>query len=115
MKRWKKLLLLLLGLVVLSQLPFAWRRYKLGRLHRTIDQLNSQRVIARAANDYVEYKGVLHVHSFLGGHSTGTFAEMIAAAQANQLDFVGLTEHPSGNFDTAAMTLKGNHGGVLFL
>jgi hypothetical protein len=115
MKRWKKLLLLLLGVVLLSQLPFAWRRYKLGRLQRAITQLNSQRVATNGNDGYAEYKGVLHVHSFLGGHSNGTFEEMIAGARANQLDFVGLTEHPAANFDTAAMTLKGNHGGVLFL
>ena len=26
-----------------------------------------------------------------------------------------MTEHPSPNFNTAEMTLKGNHGGVLFV
>jgi hypothetical protein len=62
-----------------------------------------------------EFKGVIHVHSFLGGHSTGTFADIISAAQANQLDFVVMTEHPSSNFNTAEMTLKGEHGAVLFV
>jgi hypothetical protein len=115
MKRWKKLALVLLGLIILSQLPFAYRRYRLGRLHRTIAQLNSQRVATSSPGDFVEYKGVMHVHSFLGGHSTGTFDDIIAAANANQLNFVVMTEHPSKNFDTAAMTLKGSHAGVLFV
>jgi len=115
MKRWKKLLLVLLTLVVLSQIPFAYRRYRLGRLHAAIQQLNSQRVETENTNGEVEFKGVVHVHSSLGGHSTGAFADIIAAAQANQLDFVVMTEHPSANFDTAAMTLKGDHGGVLFV
>ena len=114
MKRWKKLFLILLLLLVVSQIPFAYRRYKLGRLHAAIQQLNSQRSPSRQSL-YQEYSGVMHVHSFLGGHSTGNFADVIAAAQSNGLDFVVMTEHPSANFDTAAMTLKGNRGGVLFI
>ncbi|HEY6232464.1 MAG TPA: hypothetical protein VIW64_14475 [Pyrinomonadaceae bacterium] len=115
MKRWKKLLLVLLLLVLLSQVPFAYRRYKLGRLHAAIQQVNSQRNLIPDDGSIVEYKGVAHVHSFLGGHSSGNFEEIIAAAHANALDFVVMTEHPSNNFDTAAMTLKGEHGGVLFI
>jgi len=114
MKRWQKLLLVLLALLICAQIPFAYRRYRLGRLHDAIQQLNSQRQ-PRPADQFVEYKGVLHVHSFLGGHSTGNFEEMISAAKQNQLDFVVITEHTSANFNTAALTLKGNHGGVLFI
>ena len=115
MKRWKKLLLLLLALVVLSQVPFAYRRYRLGRLHAAIQQLNSERIEAENRSGVTEFKGVVHVHSSLGGHSNGTFAEIIDAATANQLDFVVMTEHPSLVFNTAEMTLKGNHAGVLFV
>ncbi len=115
MKRWQKLSLILLVLVLLSQIPFAYRRYKLGRLHAAIQQLNSQRVLTQDNTGIVEYKGVAHVHSFLGGHSTGNFEDIIAAAQSNQLNFVVMTEHPSKNFNTAEMTLKGEHGGVLFI
>ncbi|MBA3354849.1 MAG: hypothetical protein H0U18_02690 [Pyrinomonadaceae bacterium] len=113
MKSWKKLLLLLPVLVLISQIPFAYRRYKLGRLHAAIQQTNSQRIATQ--DDFVEYKGVMHVHSFIGGHSTGGFDEIIAAAKSNQLDFVVMTEHPSKNFNTAEMTLKGVHAGVLFI
>jgi hypothetical protein len=115
MKRWKKLVLLLLAIVLLSQIPFAYRRYKLGRLHAGIQQLNSERVKSENAGGDTEFKGVIHVHSSLGGHSSGNFADIISAAQSNQLDFVLITEHPSSNFDTAEMTLKGEHGGVLFV
>ena len=115
MKRWRKPLLILFAIVVLSQVPFAYRRYKLGRLHAAIQQVNSERVITQALGDLSEYKGVSHVHSFLGGHSTGTFSDIIAAAQANDLDFVIITEHTAKDFDTARMTLKGEHGGVLFI
>src|SRR6266511_6324017 len=115
MKRWKKLLLVLLVLGLLSQIPFAYRRYKLGRLHAAIQELNSQRVVIQDNSGLTEFKGVVHVHSFLGGHSTGNFADIISAAQANQLNFVIMTEHPAQNFNTAEMTLTGDHGGVLFI
>ena len=58
---------------------------------------------------------MVHVHSFLGGHSSGTFSEIISAAQTNQLQFVIMTEHTEKDFDTAAMTVQGVHGGVLFI
>lgn len=115
MKPWKKLLLLLLALILLSQIPFAYRRYKLGRLHAAIVSLQSQRKTSVSDDGLFEYQGVAHVHSFLGGHSAGTFQEIIAAAHSNQLNFVLMSEHPARDFNTAEMTLKGEHGGVLFI
>ena len=114
MKRWQKLSLVVLALIICSQIPFAYRRYRLGRLHAAIQQINLERA-PKLDDKFVEYKGVLHVHSFLGGHSAGGFEEIIAAAKQNQLDFVALTEHTSTNFNTAAMTLKDVHSGVLFI
>ncbi|HEY8412345.1 MAG TPA: hypothetical protein VIK76_13115, partial [Pyrinomonadaceae bacterium] len=111
----KKILIAVVLLLLLAQIPFIYRRYKLRRLSAAIQQLNSQRTTARASDGYREYKGVIHVHSFLGGHSSGTFSDIIAAAQANQLNFVIMTEHTEQDFDTAAMTLKGVHGDVLFV
>src|SRR5258705_1786219 len=115
MKRWKKLLLFLLVLLAISQVPFIYRRYKLSRLQVAIQQLNTWGVKSDELGGVAEFKGVIHVHSFLGGHSTGTFADIISAAQANQVDFVVMTEHPSSTFNTAEMTLKGDHGSVLFV
>jgi len=111
----RKILILILGLVVLSQIPFAYRRYRLRRLQKSIQQLATQRFAPAPENQYVDYKGVIHVHSFLGGHSTGNFTELVSAAKANQLDFVIMTEHPQADFDTSALTLNGLHGGVLFI
>ena len=107
-------LLVIFLVLLLSQIPFAYRRYKLRRLNAAIQQLQSQRN-QQQTSGFTEYKGVVHVHSFLGGHSSGTFAEIISAAQANQLQFVIMTEHTEKDFDTAAMTLQGMHGGVLFI
>lgn len=114
MKRWQKLLLVLLAIFICSQIPFAYRRYRLGRLSVAIQEINSQRQ-SKPGEKFVEYKGVIHVHSSLGGHSTGTFEAIIAAAKQDQLDFVVMTEHASANFNTAALTLKDVHSGVLFI
>jgi hypothetical protein len=111
----RKILIILLGLIIVSQLPFAYRRYRLRRLQIKIQELTAQRVTPSAESEYVDYKGVIHVHSSLGGHSTGNFSELISAAKANQLDFAVMTEHPQAEFDTSAMTLSGAHAGVLFV
>src|ERR1051326_5066405 len=115
MTRRKKLLFILLITILCSQAPFAYRRYRLKRLRTAIEQLASQHVASDAPSEYVDYAGVIHVHSSLGGHSTGTFAEILAGAKANNLDFVIMTEHPQAEFDTSAMTLNGVHAGVLFV
>src|ERR1700752_5520564 len=111
----RRILIVFLGLVILSQTPFVYRRHRLRRLNSAIQQLATQRVPQTNESNYVDYKGVIHVHSFLGGHSTGSFAELIAGAKANQLNFVIMTEHPQAAFDTASMTLNGIHEGVLFI
>jgi len=115
MTRRRRFLLILLVVILVSQAPFVYRRYRLKRLRNAIQELASQRITNETASEYVDYKGVIHIHSSLGGHSTGTFAEVVAAAKANGLDFVIMTEHPQAEFDTAAMTLNGVHGGVLFV
>jgi hypothetical protein len=111
----KKVALAFLAVLLLSQLPFAYRRYKLRKLSAAIQQINAQRTTTQTLPQWAEYKGVVHVHSFLGGHSSGTFSDIIAAAKANQLDFVVMTEHTEKDFDTAAMTLKDRHADILFV
>lgn len=101
--------------MLVSQIPFAYRRHRLSRLRTTIQQLDLHRAASASDSQYVDYKGAIHVHTSLGGHSTGAFAELIAAAKANELDFVIMTEHPQAEFDTSAMTLNGVHDGVLFV
>src|ERR687894_716523 len=109
MRRRKKVALLVLCALVVSQAPFAWRRYRLGRLAEAVRALNAGRVEAPPEDSFAERVGVFHVHPALGGHSTGEPAEIVRAARANGLDFVVMTEHPSGGLDTAAATLKGSH------
>jgi hypothetical protein len=114
--RSKKLIVsVILLLLFLSQVPFAYRRYKLRQLRASIQQLQSERIAPDGNSGFRDYKGVAHVHSFLGGHSEGSFGDIVSAAQANGLQFVIMTEHTEKDFDTAAMTLSGMHGGVLFI
>src|SRR5215210_7240138 len=115
MKRWKKIALVLVVLLLASQAPFAYRRYRLGRLGAAVDALNAVREAQPADESFDEYAGVFHVHSSLGGHSTGRLEEIVRAARDERLAFVVMTEHPSPLFDTAEATLRGVHEGVLFL
>lgn len=114
MKLWKKILIGLLCLAFLSQIPFLINHLKTGRLASQITEQESQRKQINSSR-YTEYKGVIHAHSFLGGHSTGTFKELLSSAQANELDFVVMTEHVSDSYDTSAMTLTGENKGILFI
>ncbi|MGI8545463.1 MAG: hypothetical protein ACR2MD_18560 [Aridibacter sp.] len=114
MKLWKKICLGLLCIAVLTQIPFIYNRWQTGNLAGKISSMKSQKT--KAINqEYTDYKGVIHVHSFLGGHSTGTFDELLVGAEKNQLDFVVMTEHASEFYDTSAMTLRGVHNKTLFI
>ena len=114
MKLWKKILLVLLAIVVLAQIPFIYHHYQISKLADKISTLETQK-IKRENQNYTDYKGVIHVHTSLGGHSTGNFDELIDGAQKNNLNFVVMTEHTSELYDTSAQTLQGTHGGVLFV
>jgi hypothetical protein len=115
MRRWKKVALAAIALFLLFQIPFVYRRVRLGRLSSAIQQVNRERAVDDAQSPYASYAGVIHVHSGLGGHSLGGFEEIIEAARRNNLRFVVMTEHTSPVMDTSAMTLKGEHAGVLFV
>src|SRR5256885_6208658 len=99
----KRIILGLLIVLLLVQIPFIYRRYRNGKLAERIAQAQSQR-IARSDPNFNEYKGIIHAHTSLGGHSTGGFDELIDAANANDLDFVIMTEHYTDLYDTAALT-----------
>jgi hypothetical protein len=112
LKRWKRIVLILAALVALAQLPFIYRRVQIGNLSQRIARLNVNRTPLESPR-YRDLAGVIHVHTVLGGHSTATFEELIQGSRG--LDFVILTEHTADLIDTAAMTLNGTYGGVLFV
>jgi hypothetical protein len=114
MKLWKKILLIVLAVILLAQIPFIYNRYKFGQLADKISALETQKIQLLNQN-YKDYKGVIHVHTAIGGHSTSGFDELIDGATKNNLDFVVMTEHTAALYDTSALTLQGNVGGVLFV
>ncbi len=113
----KRILFVLLAIILAIQVPFIYRRYKIGQLSGKIGQLQKSAAEnnKNTTPNFKEYTGVLHVHTSLGGHSTGGFDELIAAANSNALDFVIMTEHYSDQYDTSALTLKGRFGKTLFV
>jgi hypothetical protein len=115
MKRWKKIALIALVLFLLFQIPFIYRRIRLGNLRAAIQGVNSARAVDQTSSAYTDYRGVMHVHSSLGGHSTGNLTDIIEGANRNKLHFVVMTEHTSPLMDTSGMTLRGEHAGVLFI
>ena len=114
MRRLLKVVAALVVLFTLAQVPFIYRRRQLARLDAAIRSLDSQRAATDEAG-FADYPGALHVHSSLGGHSTGTLADVVAGARAAGLAFVVMSEHPSPYTDTRAATLNGTHDGVLFI
>ncbi len=114
MKLWKKIILIFFAALLLAQIPFIYRRIQKGSLAAKIANLDARRKLP-ADSRFNDFKGVIHVHTAIGGHSTGGFGELIGAARKNNLDFVVMTEHTSGLFDTSALTLNGTYQGVLFV
>jgi hypothetical protein len=117
MKLWKKIVLILLAILLIVQIPFIYRRYQIGQQSNKISELakiSADSPIKKDPN-FNEYKGVIHAHTSLGGHSTGSFEELIAGANVNDLDFVLMTEHTTEAYDTSALTLNGIYGKTLFV
>ncbi len=114
MKLFKRILTAVAALVILSQVPFAYRRYVIGQV---ADQIAADNAARKQIEDarFDEYRGVIHAHSAIGGHSKATFDELIAGANSAGLNFVVMTEHWSDSYDTSAMTLSGMHGNTLFV
>ncbi|MBI4567099.1 MAG: hypothetical protein HY719_01735 [Planctomycetes bacterium] len=65
------------------------------------------------AAGHVDYRGVLHAHSFLSHDSSGTRRKIIAAAGETGLDFLMMTDHPN-NPESVTRGLTGWHGRTLF-
>jgi len=115
MTRRRQVLLVVLGVLLVSQLPFAWRRYRLAELKKIVEALRTERVPLPAGDGYRDYRGVLHVHTDLGGHSSGRPRDVVLGAQKNRLDYVVMTEHPPDGGPQLPAPLRGTMGGVLFV
>lgn len=115
MRLWKKIVLILIIALLLAQIPLVYRRVQTGNLAAKISSLDERKRQMPENPKFGEFAGVVHVHSSLGGHSTGDFDELIDGARRNNLDFVVMTEHTSQNYDSSSMTLRGVNQGILFV
>ena len=89
----KKLLLLVLVVFLLLHLPILYGFYRSYQVKRYIAGLE----VEEEASPFQDVRGVFHVHSAQGGHSLGTYPEIVQAALAVGCRFVFLTEHPKGS------------------
>ncbi len=86
-----KVLKWLLLTVVLAQIPFAWSLY---RTRQAVAYLSSTRPWNVISVPFLDVPGCVHVHSQQGGHSLGTYPQIIEAAKGAGLRYVFITEHP---------------------
>jgi len=91
MTRRKRLLFLVLVFLLLLQLPFLFSLYRTYRLHK---YLASLAVVSVPKPPFQDIRGGIHVHSAAGGHSLGTYAEIVRAAKEAGYKYVFITEHP---------------------
>ena len=80
----------LLAALIVVQLPFFYALYQSHRVARYLSSLPRQEV---ESPPFVDVKGTIHVHSAAGGHSTGTYPEIIEAAKEAGYRYLFLTEH----------------------
>ncbi len=80
-----------LAILFLAQTPFAW---SLLRTRQVVDYLSAPHAWKEMSVPFVDLPGVVHVHSQQGGHSLGTYPQIIEAAKAAGLRYLFVTEHP---------------------
>lgn len=101
-----------------TQAPFVYRRvYVYPRTQAALDALERGRAPQPRADGRVDFRGVLHAHSYLSHDSMGTPEEMIAAAHQAGIDFIFTTDHYGWLTDAEVISrgLRGEHGGILFV
>jgi len=94
-KRSRTFLKYFLLLVLAVQLPFAFEVMQSIRLRSYLDSLPRTEPAAVPFNDV---KGLIHVHSGAGGHSLGTYPEIIGAGKRAGAKWILRTGHPREPF-----------------
>lgn len=87
---WKYLRWMLLVVAIL-QLPFLYRLWETRQLAGYLRHLPPPVV---HDSPFEDIRGSLHVHSAAGGHSLGTYPEIISAAKQAGYRYIFITEHP---------------------
>lgn len=86
-----RLLRWLLLLLLLSQVPFCFQLYQSRNLSQYLERMEPG---TEAETPFDDWTGGFHVHSAAGGHSLGTYPEILEAARQCDYDFVFISEHP---------------------
>lgn len=86
-----KILRWLLAGFLLFQLPFVYSVCQTYLLHRYLNQLPR---LDPLPVPFQDIRGSLHIHSAAGGHSLGTYPEIVEAARQASYRYLFLTEHP---------------------
>jgi hypothetical protein len=105
--------LFIIALAILFTPPLFRRFVTYPRAEKEIKDFQAQRKPPRSFTHLNLYRGVMHVHSFWSHDSKGTLADIIPAAEINNIDFIFLTDHPRGNSDTLPRGYNGRYGHVL--
>ncbi len=85
----------LLVVLLLTQLPFVYDLYRSFYLSRYLAALPQSMPAEEVP--FRDIRGGVHVHSAAGGHSLGTYTEIIAAAREAGYRYLFITEHPRPN------------------
>lgn len=82
----------LISLFLLFQVPFLYALYQSYRLRQYLASWPRPGVETPAP--FRDLRGGIHVHSMAGGHSLGTYPEIIEAARQAGYHYLFITEHP---------------------
>lgn len=93
----------------------AWKKNWIDypRLDRERIALRSLHKPVFPKTNHLDYKGVLHSHSYRSHDSRGVLEEIIPAAQQAQLDFIFLSDHKRDVQDTFPRGYHGLYNGIL--
>ncbi len=87
--------------------------YQLKSLREEIRHIQSKRLSITLPDGYHDYRGAIHVHSFLSHDSQGTYEEILYAARAAGVSFLMMTDHDSPRIFQEG--LRGMHDGILVI
>jgi len=93
-------------------------RMKMERLkavHEAIELLKNDRRPVQIETGFTDYRGLMHVHSFLSHDSNGTIKEIVKAAHETGVKVIMFTDHPADEYDTYLDGHKGMVDGVLLI
>lgn len=87
----RKLKWVLLALLFL-QLPFAYKLLQSYAVRGYLKHFSQQ--LRPQTTPFQDWRGAVHIHSAAGGHSLGTYPEIIRVARQLEYDYLFITEHP---------------------